>query len=97
MPRWKSLKIHEYERHDNESYGELTRRKVFLSNVVARWLSIDVHLLFTLLAPSFTFDTLPLAFLSKHSLQVFRPTVHILGIVGVLEWTWIMQIGQLLC
>lgn len=62
-------------------------------------LAIDIHCiaLGCLLSAPFAFKPLSLPLLSKDGLGILCSPVDILGIIGVFERSWIMQIRKLLC
>ena len=54
--------------------------------------SVHIHILQLLQPSPLPLNAFPLALLAKNRFQVFGSSVHILYIIGVLEWTRTMQI-----
>jgi hypothetical protein len=55
-------------------------------------------LLYDLVKPSFlSVRAFLFSFLAQYSLEIFGPPVSVLGVVWILEWSWIVKIGELLC
>lgn len=56
-------------------------------------LSINIHhVLLPLLPFALALGTLPFAFLRKDVLQIFRPSIYILRVIRILEWSCVVQI-----
>lgn len=74
-----------------------TGRKVLFQRSIFCRLTVDVHVLLSLLSPLLPLVFLPFSLLRENSFQVLRPPVYVLGVVRVLERPRIVEVRQLLC
>jgi hypothetical protein len=82
-PRWTYLKRYVEAINSVVYHSELTSRNILLHCMFPiSLISVNFHPLHPLLLP---FQLLPFPFLTQDILQILRSTIHVLGVVRVLE------------